>query len=71
MEIKESCLNNDYKNWVRSCVTEMEEADKVGITSKVYHLVKRLVGKPKPPKINLTTDAAGRLLSSTEAIANE
>ena len=46
-QIKESCLN-DYQDWVSSCVAEMEKAERVGNTAKIYHVVKRLASKPTP-----------------------
>ena len=55
--------------WVKNCVTEMEDADNLDNTSKIYHLVKRLAGKPKPPEVNLNTDSSGKLLNSPEATA--
>ena len=48
LKIKDSCFD-DYKSWVVRCVNEMEKANSVGDTRKIYKIVKKLAGKPKPP----------------------
>ena len=66
--IQESCLN-DFKKWVLDVVVDMEKADAVGNTKKVFNLVKMLSNKPRTPPTNLTSDDAGNLLRSPEDIA--
>ena len=60
-KIKESCLK-DFNDWVDSCVKEMESANKLGDVRRIYHLVKKLSNKPKPPPTNLTKDEDGTIL---------
>ena len=67
-QIQESCLS-DFKEWVNNAVVEMEKADAVGNTRKIFNLVKMLSNKPKTPPTNLTHDDAGNLLRSPEDVA--
>ena len=67
-QIKDACLD-DYKQWVSDCVQVMEKAEKNKDSAKIFKMVKRLSGKPKPPEVNLTTDKEGKLLSSPEETA--
>ena len=67
-QIQESCLS-DFKEWVSNAVVEMEKADAVGNTRKIFNLVKMLSNKPKTPPTNLTHDKAGNLLRSPEDVA--
>ena len=67
-EIKESCLQ-DYKDWVNRCVTEMEAANAVGNTRRVFAITNKLSKKPKQPPQNLSTDESGSLLKSAEEVA--
>ena len=46
------------------CVKEMEVPNNKVDISRVYHLVKKLINKLKPPPSNLTTDADANLLKS-------
>ena len=62
-QIKESCLK-DFQDWVDKCVMEMEAANNKGDIKRVYHLVKKLSNKPKPPPSNLTSDDDGNLFKS-------
>ena len=68
-EIKASCLQ-DFKSWVDEAVTEMEKADNLGNTRRIFNLVNMLSNKPKQPPANLNTDANGDLLRSPEDIAD-
>ena len=47
----------------------MEAANKLGDVRKIYHVVKKLDNKPKPPPSNLTTDEDGKLLKDPKAKA--
>ena len=47
-----------------SCVKDIEDANKKGDVRRIYHLVKKLSNKPKPPPSNLTTDEKGNLSKS-------
>ena len=50
-------------------VTDMEAANAVGDTRKVFKMVKHLSKSAKPPPKNLTSDANGSLLKSPEEVA--
>ena len=69
LRIKNSCFD-DYRVWVEKCVLDIEKANAVGDTRRIYKIVKKLAGKPKPPPANLTKDAQGNLLQSPVATAN-
>ena len=64
-KIKESSLQ-DFSDWVDNCVRDIEDANSLGDIRRVYHLVRKLSNKPKPPPSNLTTDDDGNLLTSPE-----
>ena len=66
--ITQSCCD-DFKKWVNDAVIEMEKADAVGNTRKIYNLANMLSNKPKRPPTNLTTDDEGNLLNSPEDVA--
>ena len=66
--IKESC-KLDFIEWVDACVSDMEEADKVGNTREIYKIVRTLSNKPRQPPTNLTIDENGNLLKSPEETA--
>ena len=66
-QIKESYLN-DFKQWVQNAVVEMEKADAVGNTRKIFNLVNMLSNKPKRPPTNLTSDKDGNLLRSPKEV---
>ena len=68
-DIKNACLD-DFKSWVSECVEDIEHAEKQKDTAKIFKVVKRLTGKPKPPEVNLTTDHEGNLLSSPAETAD-
>ena len=50
-QIKESYLQ-DFHTWVDTCAEEIEDTNKLGDVRRVYHLVKQLGNKPKPPSSN-------------------
>ena len=68
-KIKKSCLA-DFNHWVEGCVFEIEAANAVGNSKRVYALVKKLSCKPRPPPVNLTSDSKGNILCSPEDTAN-
>ena len=66
--ITNSC-RDDFKAWVTEAVEEMEKADAVGDTRKIFNLANMLSNQPKKPPVNLTTDSASNLLRSPEDTA--
>ena len=65
-EIKESSLQ-DHAEWVHKCAEEMEQANGVGDTRKLYKVVKVLSGKvDKKPAVDLNMDDKGNAITSAE-----
>ena len=56
-------------DWVEESITDLEEANVVGNTTRVFKIVKKLSNKPKPPPVNLTHDKDGSLLKSPQEVA--
>ena len=67
-QIKNSSLQ-DYKDWLDTTISDMEAANMVGDTKKIFRLVNFISGKPQAPPINLTKDGNGNLLNSEEVAA--
>ena len=67
--IKEACLN-DFKSWVERWVQDMDDANAIGDTKRVWEGVRTLSGKinTKPP-INLTETSEGEPIDSPEQLA--
>ena len=59
----------DFKDWLDEVVTDMEAANTVGDTKKLFKMVKHVSKRAKPPPKNLTSDTNGSLLKSPEEVA--
>ena len=66
-EIKGSCLR-DFQEWVNDNVCDMEKANAVGDTRKVFAISNHLSKKGKKPPINLTSDNEGILLNQSPGL---
>ena len=66
-KIRQSCMQ-DYKDWVEAQASEMQSANNVGDTRKLYNIVKELSGKvDKKPETDLNIDLqSGKVISSAK-----
>ena len=70
LQIRKSSLQ-DHAEWVGKCADEMQEANDVGDTRKLYAVVKTLSGKiDKKPPTDINVNAQGSLISSAEERAD-
>ena len=67
-EIKSSCLK-DFQEWVNTNVLQMEAAEAVGDSRKIFRIAKHLSKKGGQPPTNLTSDEDGNLLRAPEDVA--
>ena len=66
--IKEAGIN-DFQNWVQEHCVEMQAAESVGDTRKIYQSVETLCNKKHRPEPNLTSDGQGNTLGCAEDVA--
>ena len=66
--IKRSSLD-DYESWVDEWAEVISDANGHGDTKKIYQAVRVLAQKQGTPPSNLTTDKNGKLLTSSEDVA--
>ena len=63
-QIRQSSMQ-DHAEWIEECAEEMQAANDVGDTRKLYAVVKALSGKvDKKPPIDINVDAQGGLISN-------
>ena len=67
-QIREAGLN-DFKTWVQEHCKDMQAAEAVGDTRRIYQSVESLCNKKKRPEPNLTTDGQGKTLDCAEDVA--
>ena len=67
-KIRESSLQ-DFRDWVRRNVEDMERANDRGDVKRIYALHNHLAATPKPPPRNLVTNASGALIKSSTELA--
>ena len=68
-KIRESGLQ-DFKNWVKDCANELNNANGHGDTKRIHEIVKQMEGKPGKPAKNLTEDEQGNMLKDASAVAS-
>ena len=68
-DIQESSLK-DYEDWVGSWADCMEDANGKGDTKGIYNAVKALARKQQKPRVNLTKNKHGKLLTGAEEAAS-